>query len=274
MNLKESLRHATALVGITIGGVLLGSRDQAWEPVPTPTPTDGPVRDLQFNRPKYTLAPTSTATPTPTPEATPTKTPKPEPKPTATPTPPPPAGGPEPTLAPIPTQPPPPPPTPTVGVTREPSPTTKPEIKEGLNYEFADEVIRLTNEFRKENDLPPLNKDERIMRAAQKYAQYCFENCDYQNLDHFLDGSPDQRLAREGYLAWALDEVMDGEIGSPQDTLNSWLNSPSHRTSLLHTDIFDIGTGCYQGPYSPPGYPDYIRFVICVQDMASEIEQQ
>ena len=110
--------------------------------------------------------------------------------------------------------------------------------------EFAQEVLRLTNEFRFEHGLSPLTMSEELTITAQNYARLMAE------LDFFshigADGSaPWDRAAAQGYTARAVGENIAAGQRTPAEVVRGWIESDSHRQNLLNPDYIELGVGYF-----------------------------
>lgn len=104
-------------------------------------------------------------------------------------------------------------------------------------------IIRLTNEFRRSQKVPPLKADETLARVAQKHA----ENMARQNkAGHFLDGkTPVDRAKAAGYKHPVGENVAatTARANLARGFVASWKKSPPHRKSMLNPDYTEIGVG-------------------------------
>jgi len=125
------------------------------------------------------------------------------------------------------------------------------EIAEGQNYEWADELLGRTDQFRRDNGLRPYNHDDRLKRAAEKYTAYYYQNGDLDHFSHYLcndlgDCTPVQRAVREGYIGNVGDD-MGASYYSAARLFESFVASEPHRAALLSTSYSDVGIGCFEG---------------------------
>jgi uncharacterized protein YkwD len=227
-------------------------------PVQSPLPTPGVVALEEAAEPTSdtTLEPIAEPSTVPTvepiPEPTPQPTAEPTPEPTALPTAEP---TPEPTAL------------PTAEPTPEPTLQPTPEGQEGLDYAFAQGLLRLTNDARIANGLAPLNEHPALMAAAQKYAEIHTQLSPLQ-LSHEADGSTfTARIEREGYTNWAClgENLHLNPLDIPrtvEQTFQNWMTG-AHRDNILSPDFQDIGIACYVGMAEP--YP----VQICVQNFGA-----
>lgn len=100
----------------------------------------------------------------------------------------------------------------------------------------AEEVLALVNVQRAAAGLQPLTIDSRLQEAAMKRAA--------ESIVYFEHTRPD------GTGCWTAEpELMIGENlaagqNSPQQVMNSWMNSAGHRANILQPSYQSIGVGC------------------------------
>ncbi len=126
---------------------------------------------------------------------------------------------------------------------------------EGVNTNFVDQVVSLTNQFRAENGLAPLTSNPELQAAAQDHSK------DMAQSDYFshtsLDGSTfSDRINAEGYKARALGENIAAGQPTPEAVVQSWIDSPGHRANLLNPAYTNIGVG-YVDLKNDPGNLNY-----------------
>jgi Ca2+-binding RTX toxin-like protein len=112
------------------------------------------------------------------------------------------------------------------------------------NSAFEQEVLRLTNEFRQQNNLDPLSIDQNLEKAADLHTQ------NMANKDFFShtgkDGSkPWDRAKTAGYESGTIGENIAAGYTTPQSVVNGWINSPGHRANMLNPNYNEIGLGHY-----------------------------
>jgi uncharacterized protein YkwD len=131
--------------------------------------------------------------------------------------------------------------------TRTPTPTATPQPS------LADEVIALTNQQRAYYGLPPLQRVQTLMNAAQGHSQDMASN-DF--LGHTgSDGSDGgQRMTRAGYPWIAWGENVAAGYPTAAEVVQQWMNSPGHRANILDPGFRDIGAGHAYGPWSYYGH--------------------
>ena len=133
----------------------------------------------------------------------------------------------------------------------DPDPVDAPEAEGHVtacptgSAEFVCEVLRITNEERAQQGLPPFAFDARLALAAQRHA------IDMKQQDYFdhrsLDGrSFSDRANEASYTAFPSGENIAWGQRSPEQVMTGWMNSPGHRANILHNRHNEIGIGWYQ----------------------------
>ncbi|MEM7064890.1 MAG: CAP domain-containing protein [Cyanobacteria bacterium P01_B01_bin.77] len=112
------------------------------------------------------------------------------------------------------------------------------------NTAFEQEVLRLTNNFRRENGLQDLVLDQNLDKAADNHSR------DMARQDYFShtgkNGSkPWDRAETAGYESRFVGENIAAGQRSAQAVVNGWINSPGHRANMLNADYNEIGVGHY-----------------------------
>lgn len=126
-------------------------------------------------------------------------------------------------------------------------------IKYNMRYNasFEDEIIRLTNELRKQHGLAPLKYDSSLRQSAR------YKSSAMLQLDYFSHDNPNYGGESAGYLildVFKIQSMMVGEninnIGSSninkitaKGCYNLWLNSPPHKENMLNKEFTKIGVG-------------------------------
>lgn len=128
----------------------------------------------------------------------------------------------------------------------EPDGTAGPNARETQCPEgFRDlqcEVFLLVNEERAAQGLDPVVFDAALGQAAQAHAEDMSAN---QYFDHAsLDGrSFTDRCVEAGYDARPRGENIAWGQATPEDVMQSWMNSSGHRANILAADTNEIGVG-------------------------------
>lgn len=120
----------------------------------------------------------------------------------------------------------------------------------------AAETIKITNDFRRRNGLPPFQEDTVCSAAAFDHAQ---DMARRSYFDHFGPGgsSPTTRYQRRNTTGQRVIRVTEniarGNGTTPESALRMWLDSSGHRKHLIGTEMNHIGVGvangsCFFGP--------------------------
>ena len=130
--------------------------------------------------------------------------------------------------------------------TRTSRPTTtttrKATVTGGAEFSsFAGEVLRLVNVEREKAGLPPLSTDAPLTAAAEVRAREIASLFDHTR----PDGSSCFTIL-DGYAYRAAGENIAYGQSSPEQVMNSWMNSPGHRANILSASFNRIGIGVHQ----------------------------
>lgn len=107
--------------------------------------------------------------------------------------------------------------------------------------DFIQRVLDLTNQQRAQAGLPPLTLDPALNSSALAHSQ---DMASHNFFSHTgSDGSSvDQRIRAAGYSPlWAWGENIAAGQPSPEEVVNAWMNSPSHRANILSPYYHEIG---------------------------------
>lgn len=102
---------------------------------------------------------------------------------------------------------------------------------------FEAEVIRLTNQFRAQNGVDPLEADARLSEAAEDWSRQMAEG------DMFRHSDTSALVEAEGYDWRALGENIAAGYRTPADVVQGWIDSPGHRRNMLSDNFEEIGVG-------------------------------
>lgn len=142
-----------------------------------------------------------------------------------------------------------------------------PEVTEGLDAAYAQQIFDLSNEARQANGLPALSLDTNLELAAAGYAQVLAVNDWWDHVGP--DGSTFQERAEaagyQGWLRLAENLIKGTGLAEPSELVDAWLASPGHRQNILNGDLEEMGVACYFLPGQPP------RFW-CVQEFGTQRE--
>lgn len=114
---------------------------------------------------------------------------------------------------------------------------------------LANSALCLVNQERSSRGLKPLRSNKRLARAAYKHARD-MDRRGYFSHDTLGGGSFVTRIRKTGYvparvfpslgedLAWG-----SGDLGTPRQIVQSWMESPGHRANILNPKFRDAGMG-------------------------------
>ena len=112
---------------------------------------------------------------------------------------------------------------------------------------YEAEVVRLVNQARSRNGLPPLTENWELSRVARYKSQ------DMKDRGYFSHNSPTYGTPFQMIRAFGLTYRYAGEniamgYASPQAVVEGWMNSGGHRANILNVNYTQIGVG-----YEPRG---------------------
>ena len=113
---------------------------------------------------------------------------------------------------------------------------------------FEEEVARLVNAERAKNGLGSLVHRADIKNVAEKKAMDMI-NSNYFSHTSPNYGSPFQMLKTFGISYRSAGENIAKGQRSPQEVMNSWMNSSGHRANILNRSYNSIGVGYYNGAW-------------------------
>ncbi|MFL5328644.1 MAG: CAP domain-containing protein [Gemmataceae bacterium] len=118
----------------------------------------------------------------------------------------------------------------------------------------AQEIVRLTNEFRKAEKLAELKTSDALMKIAQAHADNMARQDKYGDDDkngHVLDGKDmKDRIEAAGYKFRMIGENVAMSLGHKDPvsvTMKGWKDSPHHRENMLNKEFTEMGAGVAQG---------------------------
>ncbi len=112
----------------------------------------------------------------------------------------------------------------------------------------ATELVKLTNDYRIKNDLPPLAVNARLVQAAVNKAK------DMLSQGYFDHSSPQgkkfsQWIKEVGYQYFYVGENLAIDYDTAAEIFNAWINSPSHRENILRPQFQEIGIAALRGKF-------------------------
>jgi len=102
-------------------------------------------------------------------------------------------------------------------------------------------VLKWTNQYRADNDLPALKVNDFLTLAAQKKTDDMFKN---QYFEHISPSgvTPAQLVASVGYNYKMTGENLAlGDFKTEKELVDAWMASPGHRANILNKDYTEIG---------------------------------
>lgn len=108
------------------------------------------------------------------------------------------------------------------------------------------EVLRLVNQYRKENGLKELTLSTQLIDLAEMKAK---DMADKNYFSHTSPtyGSPFQMLQSHGVNYKSAGENIAAGQRSATEVMQSWMNSSGHRANILNPSYTEIGIGYYAG---------------------------
>lgn len=143
-------------------------------------------------------------------------------------------------------------------------------------------IIEMTNAFRAENRLGPVQANGPLAKAAKAFADYLAASGRFA---HEADGrKPSDRTKAAGYKHCIVAENLalnqDGRgfdaRGLARQAVEGWKGSAPHRAAMLHPHVTEIGVGIAKAADASPkflsvqlfGRPDSFRFTFKVENAA------
>lgn len=102
-------------------------------------------------------------------------------------------------------------------------------------------VLKWTNQYRADNNLPELKANDILARAARNKTDDMFKN---QYFEHVSPGgvTPAQVVTAAGYKYKITGENLAlGDFKDEKDLVDAWMASPGHRANILNTEYTEIG---------------------------------
>jgi len=129
----------------------------------------------------------------------------------------------------------------------------------------AQRVLALTNEVRQQYNLPIVQEDSLLDKAAQDKARDMLAN---KYFDHFSPTgiSPWHWIDKAGYNYYYAGENLAMNFLDSEEVIKGWLNSPSHKENLLNRNYKDIGIAVLSGDFNNEG----INRILVVQMFGSK----
>lgn len=114
------------------------------------------------------------------------------------------------------------------------------------SYISPDKIIEYTNQYRLQEGREPLVLSETLTQAALSKAQDMFADNYWAHISP--DGTePWYFIAQSGYEYAHAGENLARDFTNPQNVVDAWINSPSHRNNILESDFEEIGVAVVDG---------------------------
>lgn len=108
------------------------------------------------------------------------------------------------------------------------------------------QVVELVNQKRAANGLKPLRLNWELARVA-RYKSMDMRDRNYFSHDSPTYGSPFEMMKAFGIRYSAAAENIAAGQRTAQAVMNSWMNSPGHRSNILSASYTEIGVGYASG---------------------------
>ncbi|MDV5142818.1 CAP domain-containing protein [Streptomyces sp. SBC-4] len=114
----------------------------------------------------------------------------------------------------------------------------------------ADQVVALVNAERAKAGCGPLSANATLTKAAQGHSEDMAARDFFDHTDPDGDG-PGERVTEAGYPWSTYGENIAMGQSTPEQVMDSWMNSPGHRANILNCSFKEIGIGIHSegGPY-------------------------
>ena len=112
------------------------------------------------------------------------------------------------------------------------------------NSAFEQEVLKLTNDFRRKNNLKSLVLDRKLDEAADKHSESMAKDDFFSHTGKKGDRLGD-RLKSVGFQYQTAGENIAAGQRTPEAVVQGWINSPGHKANILNPSFNGIGIGYY-----------------------------
>lgn len=125
--------------------------------------------------------------------------------------------------------------------------------QEQWEKDFAEQVFKLTNEFRVKNQMPPFKKMDALNNAAVTRAWEILY--DYRSDHARPDGQKYFTVFNENGIQYHKcgENIAAGQT-TPEEVMKAWINSPGHKANILSDDFTYLGVGMYYKEDDTYGY--------------------
>lgn len=113
----------------------------------------------------------------------------------------------------------------------------------------AQQIFEITNVMRIRHGVPPLTWDERVAEVAYGHSKDMAENKFFAH-ESPTNGDLQQRLTKANVRFELAGENIASEYVDGPAVVEAWLNSRSHRQTLLNAELTHLGVGVYKRHYT------------------------
>ncbi len=124
-------------------------------------------------------------------------------------------------------------------------------LYEGLDEterSYVNEVLRLVNEARVQNNLAPLRLDEGLRKASQVRSAECVNVFSHTRPN---GSSYKTAVAEAGVISDFLGENAATGQATPQEVVQAWMDSEGHRANILYPYYTRLGIGLSENNGNP-----------------------
>jgi len=125
----------------------------------------------------------------------------------------------------------------------------EPIFEEQVERSIEKQIFEITNVFRVNNDLQPLEWDEKASDAAFAHSKDMYESGDFSHTSKEFGELADRLDAAEVVYEAAGENIAANYTDAPA-VVEGWLNSKGHRESLLSDEFTHLGVGVYKKHYT------------------------
>nr|CAG8570447.1 5426_t:CDS:2 [Entrophospora candida] len=102
-------------------------------------------------------------------------------------------------------------------------------------------MLELVNQKRRDQNIPPVELDQRLMNVIQFQVDYCADN---NTLSHSNPaGDLGTRFRNFNYRYHSCAENLAYNSGEEARVMESWMESPGHRANILNRSHKHMGVG-------------------------------
>lgn len=120
------------------------------------------------------------------------------------------------------------------------------DASEGWDDDFALECFELINEEREKEGREPLELNDDLMEACRIRAEELPELFSHTRPDGSTCYTVLEEVGIESYR-WVGENIAAGQR-TPEEAVNSWMNSSGHRANILNENYTEGALGCYRCP--------------------------